>query len=337
MVVNNASQAAVGQQRVYTGDNVAILRNEIADDAINLVYLDPPFNTSSRRIVVGGDGERRAFDDRFGSVEDYIDWIRPRLVECVRVLRPGGAVFVHCDWRTSHYLKVILDELIGYENFVNEIVWKRHNAHSDAGQGSRQFGRIADSILFYGKGERAVWHPQRSPYKDEYVERVYRYREEATGRRYALSDLSGPGGEANRNPVFSFLGLRRAWRYSSQTMLDLYDQGRLVITRDGGVPRLKRYLDKMRGRQVQTIWDDIPRLASTERVGYPTQKPLALLERIIACSTNPGDVVLDPFCGSGTTLVAAARLRRRAIGIDNSDVATALTARRLTETSPDAG
>ena len=176
-----------------------------------------------------------------------------------------------------------------------------------------------------------MWHQPHVPYDSEYVERVYRYFEEDTGRRYALTDVTGPGGVENRNPLFGFMGVERAWRYSEQQMRELNSRGRLVITRAGAVPRRKRYLDEMNGRDIQTIWDDIPRLGSGERVGYPTQKPLALIERIIASSSDPGDLVLDPFCGSGTTLVAAAGMGRRSIGIDESVAATKLTVRRLTE------
>ena len=335
---NQIDLATVGEHHIYTGDNLDVLRNYVPDELAHLVYIDPPFNTASDRVARRPDnGERRLFTDRFGSVHDYLSWIQPRVEECTRVLRPGGALFVHCDWRTSHYLKVMIDQLLGYENFVNEIVWKRHNGHSDSAQGSRHFGRNADSILFYGKGARTVWHPQRMPYEKAYIERVYKYRDEPTGRRYALTDLSAPGGPDNRNPVFPFMGFKRAWRYSMQQMTNLYDQGRLVITSPGAIPRRKRYLDEMKGRDVQTIWDDIPRLGSVERVGYPTQKPLALMERIIGCGTDPGHIVLDPFCGSGTTLVAAARMGRRSIGIDQSHAATDLTLQRLTEHRRPAG
>lgn len=332
MVAGDEGVVTVDDHQIYRRDNLIVLREEIADETVDLVYIDPPFNTSSRRVVTfGRNGQRREFDDRFESLDQYLGWIGPRLEECVRALRPGGVLFLHCDWRTSHYLKLLMDELMGYQNFVNEIVWKRHNAHSDSGQGSRHFGRNAESILFYGKGERATWHPQRIPYRAAYIERVYRYFDEDTGRRYALSDVSGPGGQANRNPVFSFMGVKRAWRYSLQQMTNLFEEGLLVITRAGAVPRAKRYLDEMGGKEIQTIWDDIARLSASERVGYPTQKPIALMERIIGCSTNPGDVVLDPFCGSGTTLVTAERMGRQSIGIDESTEAVKLTTQRLSE------
>ncbi|TAJ17209.1 MAG: site-specific DNA-methyltransferase, partial [Dehalococcoidia bacterium] len=236
--VRSRRSLVIGNATLYYGDNLEILAREIGDASVDLVYLDPPFNSSQERVVeVGLRGERRSFEDRFESIDSYVEWMRPRLEECVRVLRPGGTLFLHCDWRASHYLKVELDKLLGYQNFVNEIVWKRHTSHNDSRQGTKHFGRNVDAILFYGKGERTVWNPVFRPYPNDYVERVYQHIEPETGRRYALSDLSGPGGSANGNPVFAFMGVTRAWRYSKRTMQELRRSGRIVQTRVRGVPR----------------------------------------------------------------------------------------------------
>ena len=300
------------------------------DSIADLVYLDPPFNSGGQRVVeLDLGGETRHFDDAWESIDTYIDFMRPRLREAVRVLKQGGALFIHCDWRTSHYIRVETDRLLGYAALVNEIIWRRHNGHNDSRQGTRHFGRVADTILFYGKGTRTVWQPAVRPYDKEYVARVYKHVEPTTGRRYALSDISGPGGSAAGNPVFEFMGVTRAWRYSQKKMERLAGDGEIVVSREGGVPRRKRYLDEMPGVLVQSVWDDIPCLRGNEIVGYPTQKPVALLERIITTSTARGDLVVDPFCGSGTTLVAAARLGRRAVGIDSSKVATRVARERL--------
>lgn len=320
----------VAAAQVFVGDNLSVLRSRVRSESIDLIYLDPPFNSAEERVIETTlEGARRSFDDRFSSIESYVEWMRPRLIECERILRPGGALFLHCDWRTSHYLRVELDRLLGYDSLVNEIIWQRHSGHNDSRQGTRHFGRNADTILFYGKGERRTWHPVSVPYDPSYVARTYRYVEEESGRRYALSDLSGPGGSPRGNPVFTFSGVRRAWRYSKTKMEALDDAGRIVVTRRGGVPRMKRYLDEMPGQLVQSVWTDIPCLRGNERVAYPTQKPLALLTRIISSSTDEDAVVLDPFCGSGTTLVAALALGRRAIGVDSSAEAVRIARQRL--------
>ena len=319
---------------LYQGDNLHVLKHWISSESVDLVYMDPPFNSGRRRVAEAGlGGPIREFNDNFDSIETYVDWMRPRLSECVRALKPGGAFFLHCDWRSSHYLRVELDRLLGYGNLVNEIVWRRHTSHNDSSQGTRHFGRNADVILFYGKGARTLWNPVFRPYTAEYIERVYRHVEPETGRRYALSDLSGPGGAANGNPVFAFMGHTRAWRYSREAMQQLQRRGQIVRTRITGVPRRKRYLDEMPGLPVQAIWDDLPCLSPQEREHYPTQKPVALLDRIIRSSTKAGDRFLDPFCGSGTSIVAAVALKRYAIGIDDSSEAIAITQRRVSETT----
>ena len=314
---------------IFRGDNLAVMET-MSDSTVDLVYLDPPFNTARDRTVeLELGGERRSFTDCWESIEAYLDFLRPRLPEAVRLLRDGGSLFIHCDWRTSHYLRVEADDLLGYESLVNEIIWRRHNGHNDSRQGTRHFGRIADTILFYGKGDRRVWQPTYRPYDPDYVDRTYRYVESRTGRRYALSDLSGPGGTVAGNPVFEFKGVTRAWRHSKERLQELDMVGEIVVSQPGGVPRRKRYLDEMPGYLIQCIWDDIPCPRGNEIVHYPTQKPLALLKRIILATTIPGEIIFDPFCGSGTSLLAAAQLRRQAIGIDASSVAVELSRERI--------
>jgi len=222
--------------------------------------------------------------------------------------------------------------VFGAPNFRNEIVWKRTSAHNDSRQGSRQFGRVSDTILFYVRSDANTWNQQYVPYDQAYIDRDYR-RVDPDGRRYRISDLSGPGGEAKGNPRYEFMGVTGWWRYSKEKMQQLYEQGRIVQTRPGAVPQYKRYLDEMPGVPVQNIWTDIPVInnRSSEMLGYPTQKPLALLERIVSASSNPGDVVLDPFCGCGTAIDAAQQLGRSWIGIDITHLSIGLIKHRLTD------
>ncbi len=237
---------------------------------------------------------------------------------------------MHCDYHASHYLKVIMDRVFGYGRFINEIVWKRQSAHCDAKQGSRHFGRIHDSILVYSKSKDYVWNQIFAPYEPSYVRKYYRFTERQTGRRFALGDLTAPGGFGNRNPKYEFLGIQRYWRYSRDNMQKLEQQGRIHVTGSGRVPKLKRYLDEMPGVPLQDIWTDTWTPSRGENCVFPTMKPNALLERIIQVSSNPGSLVLDPFCGSGTSLLAAHRLDRSWIGIDISREAVRVSARRLT-------
>ena len=262
----------------------------------------------------------------------YLAMMAPRLIELRRVLKPTGSIYLHCDPTASHYLKMLMDAVFGPQNFRNEIIWKRSHAHSDARQGAQHFGRVTDSILFYGKSDTGVWNPLYVPYDDAYLERDYR-RTDPDGRRYRIGDLSGPGGAAKGNPHYEVLGVTRYWRYSKEKMEELIRQGRVIQTRPGAVPQYKRYLDEMPGVSVQNLWADLPILnnRSKESLGYATQKPEALLERIIAASSNDGDVVLDPFCGCGTTIAAAQKLNRRWIGIDITILAVSLIRYRLAD------
>jgi DNA modification methylase len=252
----------------------------------------------------------------------------PRLVELRRVLKESGSIYLHCDPTASHYLRILMDAVFGPIGFVNEIIWKRYGAHNDVGQGSKHFGRVHDVIIFFSKSEERLWNQQFVPLSDAYIESTYRHEE--NGRRFTTTPLTGPGGVQKGNPVYEWKGHTRAWRYSKETMQQLHDEGKLYYSRTGYV-RQKLYLDESRGVPVQDTWTDIPSLSGSnaERLGYPTQKPEALLERILRASSNEGDVVLDPFCGCGTTIQVAQRLNRRWIGIDITHLAIGLIKTRL--------
>ncbi len=358
--------------QLYFGDNLDVLREHIADESVDLIYLDPPFNSNATYNVLFRErsGEESAaqitaFEDTWHwnlesertyrevvtqgpeklgqllqSMRDllgqndmmaYLTMMAPRLAELRRVLKPAGSIYLHCDPTSSPYLRLLMDSVFGIENFRTEIAWKRTSAHSDTRQGRRQHGRIHDSLLFYSKGDEFTWNPVYTPYDQEYVERSYRHVEPETGRRYVLDNITGPGGATKGNPQYEVMGVTRHWRYSRERMQELIDEGRIVQARPGAVPRYKRYLDEMPGVPLQDFWSDIGPIGSRakERLGYPTQKPEALLERIISSSSNEGDLVLDPFCGCGTAVAVSERLKRRWVGIDVTHVAISLMRHRL--------
>jgi DNA modification methylase len=361
------------KNQIYFGDNLKILREEIASESVDLVYLDPPFNSNANYNVLFKEqsGERsaaqvRAFDDTWhwthesaavyqdlvtsgprklaellqallsflghNDVMAYLVMMAARLVELHGVLKPTGSIYLHCDPTASHYLKLVLDAVFGGENFKTEIVWKRSSAHSDGKQGRRQHGRIHDVIFYYSKvNGLQTWNPLYTSYDKEYLDGFYRHIEPETGRKYRLDNLAGPGGAAKGNPQYEVMGVTRFWRYSREKMDLLMRQGRVIQTAPGAVPQYKRYLDEMPGVPLQDVWTDIPPIGAQaqERLGYPTQKPEALLERIIQTSSNEGDVILDPFCGCGTAVAVAERLKRRWVGIDITYLAINLVQRRL--------
>lgn len=282
-------------------------------------------------------------------VTAYLTMMAPRLVELRRVMKPTASIYLHCDPTASHYLKVLMDAVFGVKNFRNEIIWKRTHAHS----GVRGFGRVHDVILTYQRSAEAVWNTQRTAYSDSYKENFFRHTD-AVGR-YRLTILTGSGtrnGESGKpwrgyDPTkvgrhWAVPGYLRNMVAGGAEMgvleaLDALDaMGRVVMPKEGASPSFKQYLDDMGGVELQDVWTDIPPLsaASKERLGYDTQKPEALLERIISASSNPGDVVLDPFCGCGTATVAAHRLDRRWIGIDVTTLAVGLMQRRLADAFP---
>ncbi len=257
----------------------------------------------------------------------YLVMMAARLVELQRVLKPTGSIYLHCDPTASHYLKVVMDCIFGAENFKSEIVWRRQSAHSD----SRRYGSVHDILLFFSKSEDYIWIDQYQAYDDDYVEQYYRYRDES-GRRFMSGDL-GAAGLQGGGYNYEWKGIVRTWRVPITTMQRLESENRIFYTRNG-IPRIKRFLDEAKGMPMQDIWPDLESLRSwhAERLGYPTQKPVALLERILNASSNPGDVVLDPFAGCGTTIDAAQKLGRRWIGIDITHLSIALLKYRLENT-----
>lgn len=318
---------------LHRDDNLAVLQS-LPSESVDLIYLDPPFFSNRvYEVIWGEEAEVRSFEDRWaGGIQHYIDWMKTRVFEMQRVLKVNGSLYLHCDPHASHYLKMMLDGLFGMSNFRTELVWKRSSAHSDTKQGRRQHGRIHDVILFYTKSNKWTWNPIFTPYDETYIKSHYRFIEPGTGRRFRKADLTAakPGGDT----LYEWRGVRpykgRYWAYTQEKMEEFEREGLLIYTRTG-MPELKRYLDEMPGVSLQDVWTDIDAInaRAAERLGYPTQKPEALLERIISTSSNENDIVLDPFCGCGTTVAVADRLKRRWIGIDISATAIEVMRRRL--------
>jgi DNA modification methylase len=306
------------------------------------VYIDPPFMVNSdfyapARSFSAADAPALAYRDTWaGGLDEFLSMLRARLVLLRELLAETGSIYVHLDRRASHYAKILLDEIFGYECFRNEITWRRANAHSDP----HRFGSITDSILFYARSARADVQPYfrdvHVPYSTEYVRSHFHKIERKTGRRYRLVPLDAPRHGDGGNLVYEWRGRwpapTRTWAYKREQMEELEAQGRIVYT-GRGTPTLRRYLDESPGLVAQSLWDDIPPVnpMARERLGYPTQKPLALLDRILRASCPPGGLVLDCFAGSGTTCEAAERAGARWIGIDSSPLAIAITRRRLVQ------
>jgi DNA modification methylase len=261
----------------------------------------------------------------------YLTTMALRIIYIHKVLKSTGSFYLHCDPTMSLYLKIVCDLIFGHRNFRNEITWRRSFSHGDTGQGATHFGRVTDTILFFVVSENAKWNSQYQPYTEEALSRDYKFVEQETGRKYRLAPVDGPGGAGKGNPFYEFLGVKGYWRYSVKRMQEMYDVGRIIVSATGGSLSQKLYLDEAKGRQVDNLWDDINRISpnSKERLGYPTQKPEALLERIIKASSNPGDIVADFFCGCGTTIAAAEKLGRKWIGVDISHLAVKLITDRL--------
>ena len=364
--------------RLYYGDNLTVLRDHVSSESVDLVYLDPPFNSNANYNILfrsptgtQSDAQIEAFEDtwhwndraedafdqvaRSGNTKAfdllnamrgflgendmmaYLSMMAIRLIELHRVLKPTGSLYLHCDPTASHYLKLLLDGVFGATNYINEISWKRTTAKADYQQGATHFPRVRDIIFRFSKSHAhpQVFHQPFQPYDEEYVSSKYASIDEQ-GRRYMLDNLTGPGGAAKGNAFYQVMGVERHWRYSKANMDRLISEGRIVQPRPGAVPRYKRFLDEMPGVPLGDDWDDIRPLNSQaqERLGYPTQKPLALLERIIAASSNEGDVVLDPFCGCGTAVHAAQKLGRQWIGIDVTHLAISLIEKRMRAAFP---
>lgn len=326
-----AKRSAVVDTRViYCGDNLEQLP-KLPDACVDLIYIDPPFNSNRNYEVFWGETkEKRAFEDRHASSEAYIEFMRPRCVELARVLKDTGSFYYHCDWHASHYVRVMLDQIFGESKFQSEVIWHRTLAKGLAFTG---FPNNHDTIFYYGGGGRLTFNRPYIPYDpdnlDEKTSSKYSHRD-PDGRRYQLDNLTNPNPD-RPNLTYEFLGVKRVWRWTKERMEEAYESGLVVQPSPGAVPRLKRYLDEQEGRPIDTVWTDIPPLNSQaiERLGYPTQKPLALLDRIVRASSNENDVILDAFCGCGTALVAAQNLKRQWIGVDISPTACRVIAKRL--------
>jgi len=377
---------------LFYGNNLAILRAHVADESVDLVYLDPPFNSNASYNVLfkAPDGHQsqaqiEAFDDTWhwtASAEQafdevmqsgnsvasemlramrhflgendmmaYLAMMAVRLIELHRVLKPTGSLYLHCDPTASHYLKILLDAVFGKGQFLSEIAWKRTFAHGS----SRRFGPVHDVIFFYAKNGEHTWRDLKIGHADLYVEKHFRNWDEIRQEKFQAISLTGAGRRAgesglpwkNVDPTLvgrhwalpkSIVAKEGIEAASTQERLEALDKaGRIFWPKsDGGTPRLKWYVSDLDGARLGDVWTDIPPISAQakERLGYPTQKPVALLERIVAASSNPGDVVLDPFCGCGTTLHAAAKLDRKWIGIDVTHLAIGLIRRRLGEAFP---
>ncbi|MGA2476552.1 MAG: DNA methyltransferase [Terriglobia bacterium] len=327
----NQETGQVSTETIYCGDCLQQLPR-LPDACIDLIYIDPPFNSNRNYEVFWGETkEKRGFEDRHASTAAYIEFMRPRCVQLARVLKPTGSFYYHCDWHASHYVKVMLDQIFGENNFQNEIVWKRTSAHGNVG---KRFAIVEDRLLLYVNSREWTWNTPYLSYTDEYIESHYGQAEQGSGKRFTTRDLTASMQRASKGQLYEWKGVRpvatRCWAYTRDKMQEFEKQGRLVYG-DAGVPRLKLYLDDMPGVPCDTVWTDIPPINSqaVERLGYPTQKPIALLDRIIKASSNSGDLILDAFCGCGTALVSAQNLGRRWIGIDISPTACRVMAKRL--------
>ena len=357
-------QPNFADKTIWTGDNLDILRG-MNSESVDLIYLDPPFNSNrDYEAPVGSAAAGAAFKDTWTlsdldvawmgliadeqpslykmleaagmthgkSMQSYLCMLAVRLLEMRRVLKDTGTLYLHCDATANHYIKQLLEVIFGADDFGNEIIWERSKSK---GLASTRFARNHDVILRVAKSDKAIWNPVYTGYNPEYLRRTYRHKDE-NGRLYRLDNLVNPNKD-RPNLTYEFLGVTRVWRWTRERMQKAYEDGIVVQTAPGRVPALKRYLDEQKGTPVGDVWTDIRPLQgnSKEYKGYPTQKPLALLERIIKASSNEGDVVLDPFCGCATACVAAEMLGRQWIGIDISPQAVHLTDMRLKETMGD--
>jgi DNA modification methylase len=259
----------------------------------------------------------------------YLVMIANRLVELHRVLKPTGSLYLHCDSTASHYLRIVLDAVFNKENFRNEIIWVRSNPKSNI---SINLPTCTDTILRYTKTSKYTFHQPYGEHNPEYVESAYKYFDEKG--QYRLLPLLSPN-DNRPNLIYEFLGIKRVWRWTKERMQKAYDEGLVVQLKPGAVPQYKKYLENSKGRTITNCWSDIPQAAGNESLGYPTQKPVALLERIIQASSNEGDIVLDPFCGCGTAIHAAQALNRNWIGIDITHLAISIVEKRMKDAFPD--
>jgi len=339
--------------KLIWGDNKLILsslksgalRRQIEEaGGLKLIYIDPPFDVGadfSMDIEIGGETfhkepnllEQIAYRDTWGrGADSFLAMIYERLILMRDLMHSEASIYVHCDWRVNAFIRLALNEVFGPDNFINEITWKRaHTVKGNIGQGSKYMGANTDTIFVYAKSPSYTFNYLFLPYSDDYINTFFKYTEPKSGRKYRLTSMIGPGGVAKGNPTYEIMGVTRAWRYSEATMKDLMAKGMIVQTSPGTVPQKKQYLDEGSGVSIQSLWDDIPGIgaSSTEGTNYPTQKPEALLERILKASSNEGDLVADFFCGSGTTAAVAEKLGRKWIATDLGKFAIHTTRKRL--------
>lgn len=310
------------------------------DIEVDLVYIDPPFASGAdyaKKIYIRrnplvqkaieeaeqtlDNTEVQAFEEKmYGDIWDkerYLNWMYENLIAIKSVMSDTASIYVHLDWHIGHYVKILMDEIFGEENFINEITWKRNFAHGDTGQGAQHFGRISDYIFLYKKSESFIFNGGYKPYDQEYIEKVFTYKD-PDGRRWQSLPITAPGGASKGNPYFEFMGVNRYWRFTKDNLEKMLADGKIYQSSPGMVPRQKGYLDESMGVPLQDIWDDIPAVQgqALEYVNYATQKPEALLERIIKASSNEGMLVADFFGGSGVTATVAHKLGRRFIHND---------------------
>jgi DNA modification methylase len=332
------------RNRLIWGDNKYIMSSLLEEFAgkIDLIYIDPPFATGadfSYKVDIGDAElvkepsmlEEIAYRDTWGKGYDsFISMMYERLIFMHHLLSNSGSIYVHCDWRVNNYIKLILEEIFGKDNLVNQITWKRTFAHGDVGQGAQHLGRISDTIFLVRKSENSQFNLIYSSYDKDYVEKVFN-NIDSNGRRWQSVSLTAPGGSTKGNPYFEFLGIKRYWQYSKDNLEKLLKEGKIYQANANTVPRRKMYLDESKGVPLQDLWLDIVPVQgqALENVKYPTQKPEKLLERIIQISTKEVNLVADFFCGSGTTGVVAEKLGRRWIMTDLSRFAIQTTRKRL--------
>lgn len=320
--------------RIYWGDNLQVMSHLLKEfrSKVDLVYIDPPFDSKadykknislhSKRV----ESDRSSFEEKqysdIWTNDTYLQFIYERLIILRQLLTDKGCIYFHCDWHRSHFLRSILDEIFGPNNFINELIWKRSNPH---GNQSTRFGSIHDNIFLYSKTGEYIWNPQFDPHDQEYIDQFYRHVEEGTGRRYQLGPLNNFAGVDRPNLTYEWNGYYRTWRYTKEKMQELEASNRLVYS-SSGLARQKLYLDEMQGIPPQDLLLNFIPGGESE---YPTQKPERLLERLILSCSNPGSIVLDCFMGSGTTQAVAMKLGRRFIGADINLGAIQTTTKRL--------
>lgn len=359
------------KNQLYFGDNLAIMRDYVPDESVDLIYLDPPFNSKATYNILFAEKDGKQSPAQITAFEDawawdkaaeaayrevvqegpkklsdllqalrqflgsndmlaYLTMMAIRLVEMYRVLKPTGSLYLHCDPTASHYLKIVLDAIFGHGSYTNEIIWRRTSSHND----SKKWPHIHDTVFYYRKTSQAKFYPIFLEHDPDYVAKFYRYEDERG--KYRLHEIIRTASMGPRpNLAYEYKGYTPAWGWRMiREKLEKCDADGRIVWAKSGRPYLKRYLEEQAGTPASSLWVDIPPVAalSAERLGYPTQKPETLLERIILASSQEGEVVLDPFCGCGTTIAVAERLHRKWIGIDITHLAITLMARRLQDT-----